>query len=387
MSYKIDQGICHGRGFAAGGDPSGFLQCLYDFLITPAVSGGAGWTLLKSSLGASSPYAIFSSAPITNYNTIAKIIKISYSSSEAGYVRMQHYLSYDPVTSGVSGLWCGRRLATYDDADFAYDFRGGEEVLNIGSRRGTAWDFDGICDWQSVTNLCEGTGVIGSLASAIGGTGSNLTLQLQTGEAANFTSGNYYYMLDFNNHAWCEYFKCNGVNIGSDTIICSQSSYNFPSGSIVGAYPHRFYAYGTSMSTYIYEFNQLTIYDAKIPYVSDTSASYSMHNQADYINGKAELCVNENALLNLDPDDKGYYAVQRPLIKETYRNNDSIGSSNMNRVYGYPKYLYTTAAVGIAQMLDGRLINGSGYIYLDNANNLGFGMNSSLVVLILDTES
>jgi hypothetical protein len=87
----------------------------------------------------------------------------------------------------------------------------------------------------------------------------------------------------------------------------------------------------------------------------------------------------------LRPDDKGYYAVMRPVIVEVYLHNNS--STSNNRAYGTLKNMYVTYNNSLAVMQDGRTIGGKNYLYFTTLSYICSGGSGSYACLFLDTTS
>lgn len=401
--YQIESDICTGRGFA-GVDADGFLAKFYTWVTKNYASGGPGWYIHddQSTLG-TNPYIVIcdTAAPVVNdYNTgpsggPPKFLKIGYVNTEAATIRIQCYMWWDNATQTGYGLWDGHFLRTYDAADFVYAFRGGAECMIIQTRRGTTWDIFVFDEWEGDTNLVEGTTAIGTLQSGVTA-GSSVVLQLDTGEAANFTADKYYYLYDFDGHSWVAYRKVTAVDAVLDQITIDTADYNWPAGSVIGAYPHRWYTAGNQLennsgTTGIYDFNYYVSRYSKLPYCSSAGTAYSFSNQSGPIYGACGADFMWKTIDSMNADDYGNRTVQRPLLYEFFRENDSITTTreaSMNRAYGVAKNLYVGTTSGMAQMQDGRTINGKNYIYARTTSSFfSESAYTTAAVLILDTEA
>lgn len=321
-----------------------------------------------------------------------KFIRIAMQTSLAGYVDIQFLMWHDTTTHTSHGIWFGQRLATYDDADFAYDVRGGDECCLFATRLGSAWDSVGMDTLVGDSNLLEGTdkvGVVQSGASA----GSSVVLQLDTGEATNFTADNYYYILDFDGQTKAQYVKVESVNAGTDQITIETLYEDVAAGAIVGAYIHRWVGFGDGATASAINFCASGEYcNSTMPYLSAIGNSYVMNNQTYTVGicGSVRLDIADNYLAKMSPDDKGNYAVMQPGVYEYRRhndNNDTAGLTDMNRAYGILKNTYLIYLNTLSEFLDGKTIGGNNYLFIQDAYVLFSFSSANYSVLFLDTES
>jgi hypothetical protein len=392
-AFQIESDVCHGRGFA-GADPDGFLAKLYAWVTLTPASGGPGWYIHddQSSLG-TDPYIVISDASspsVNSYNTgksggAPKFIRILLPTTTAGHVEINSYLWWDNTTQTGYGLWSGTFLETYDDADFVYDFRGGDECMIIQTRLGTDWDTFVLDDFVGDSNLLEAATAVGVMQSGVSA-GSSVVLQLDTGEAANFTADNYYYIFDMDGHSWVEYCQVTNVSIGADQITVDAIGYDFPSGAVIGAFPHRYYMACNNLSlsgSFNYSNRQ-----SKLPYCSSDESGYVFHDQSGLIYGRFTPTRALGYLLCMDPGDDGVYAVQRPGIAESYRENtNSYASTDQNRGYGVTKNVYLTSLGSMARGQDGRVISSENWLYFQKESDVFSGGSGAIAVLFRDTES
>jgi hypothetical protein len=324
-----------------------------------------------------------------------RFLKIMMPTATAGYVYVFFGLWHDLTTHFTAGRWAGYRMETSDDADFIYNARGGDEGFVFHDLIGTTWHEIGLDELVGDSNLVEGTSIYGVLQSGITA-GSDVVLQLDTGQAANFTEGKYYYLYDFSAinstagrpESWVQYVLVTDVDTGTDQITLESASYNFSSGSVIAAYAHRFVAYGDGSATNITNINNSL---QKIPYSShynSGTAGYSFHNQNGTIYGAAAVTFSSGYLTSMNPDDEGRQAVQRPGVYEVYmENNYTLSSTGQNRGYGTIKNTYLGNVNSMSRGMSGLVINGSNYIYFKLSSEvLGYG-DSTRAVLVLDTES
>ena len=308
-------------------------------------------------------FAIFcdTAAPVVNdYNTgpsggAPKFITVGYLVDTGSYIYFGQMLWWDTTTKFPRGLVIRHTavLGTYDSAEFAYDFRGGDETMFIATRRGTTWTNIFLDEWEGISSLVEGTDKVGVLQNAAGGTGS-VVLQLAAGEAANFTVGKYYYIYDFDGHSWVDYVAVTARDTVNHTITMD-IGVNFPAGSVVCAYAHRTYLGTGALGNIV------------IPYVSRMSMSESS-SQGTGASGsywyQAIMGVDTDIISRMRPDDEGYYLAMRGIVVEYY---DFSGSSTVtgNRAYGKTKNFIQTYGAGLAQMLDYRTMDGIDYLHFD----------------------
>ena len=234
------------------------------------------------------------------------------------------------------------------------------------------------------------SGILTSPATA----GTPATLQLGSGQATNFTIGNSYYIYDFTNHSWVDYVTVTGRNTGLDQITVDTISYNYPTGAVLGPYPHRFYvsgATGYAVTLTGYVDNQSNQYyntsgvgrRSAIPYVS-ANLGYVFHNQTGSIYGACNIDAQTTyAIARVDPDDNGRYLVQRPTIYEAYRNN-SDSALGCDRFYGIANNIYIGTTTNFTS---DRTINGLNYTYFKTAANAFCNCTyaASFVVVVQNT--
>jgi hypothetical protein len=336
------------------------------------------------------PYIIISDKPTPALNQICQIMKVGYNTDYAGYILTQHYLGWDNTNKIPIYPWAGYRIETVDAGDFAYDFRGGTECMILSSRLGTAWDTAGMDTWTGDSNLLEGpdkSGVIRSYITA----GSGVIVPVHAGEAAYFTSGEYYYICKLNTLSFSvDYSKVTYVDTVNDQVTMDFVYFNYPSGSIIGSYPHRYYVFGNvglAPSPGYYSFTNAN--KCQIPYSSSVVSGYVFN---DSVNSLLYGCIGNTeeygSLIAMAPNDKGQYALERVNIKEQNRPNDSVATiTGMNRTYGASKNTFITAKLTMSQGLDGRTYGGKNYIYLQTYSDVMDGGSANLGFLILDSES
>lgn len=393
-SFQIENGTCNGRGFS-GIDANGWLAKFFTWVTKAPAAGGPGWYIIddQSALG-TDPYIIVSDVAVPTLNAYntgqsgghPKIQKVGYATAVAATVRVQNYLWWDTTAHWGSGIFSGYELDTVDAGDFAYDFRGGAETMIQQTRIGTSWNSCILDDWIGDSNLVEGPDKIGVIQSGVS-IDSDVLLHLGTGEAYNFTSGNFYFMVDVSNGPQVSYVQCNEIDHGTDELVVNSTVWNHPSGTLIGAYPHRVY----SASNGIAQYTNISARTAQIPYVSDTEKIYNVHEDNSIIWGYIRYDSLNLAISTMDPNDLETYAVQRPVLGEYYRFMPTSSSTNatvgMNRYYGIAKNLYCTQLGTMARGQDGRIIGGENWLYFLSGSELFAGGDASQAMLYRDTES
>jgi hypothetical protein len=329
------------------------------------------------------PYVVVSNVSSPQVNQSCMILRVGYVSLTGSTINVQSFLSWDSVNQCVYGLWSGHRVSTADSSDFVYDFRGGAECMILQSRIASTWSSAILDTWTGDANFLEPINKSGVVSTNINA-GTNVSIPLFSGESLNFTSGEYYYLLDFQSgHCFTTYSKC--VGISGLSITLNNVYYNFPSGSIIGSYPHRFYTFGDYMSLY-----DMSTNSSNIPYYSSTTSGYVMHNQNSYNYGSFAADYNDGILSKLIPDDKGKYAIQRCNILESSRPNDSSYPgyfTDMNRFFGSSNNTYITKQGSMLAGSDGRTYGGKNYLFFMNASQFYNGASSNYCILVPDTET
>jgi hypothetical protein len=317
------------------------------------------------------------SPTVNDYNTspagcAPKFIKVGYLTTESGYVRMQGLLWWDKTNHIGRVFWAGYRMDTYDSATFAYQLIGGDEFLFQASQLGATWYKMYIDTFTGFSSKLEAITKVGILQSGITA-GSSKVCQLDTGEAANFTANKYYYIYDLNGHGWVGYTKVEAVDTGADTITISVASQDFPAGSVVIPYAHRYYMHGklpgSSAITNLNYYASQGIDYWSIPYCSSLTAAYVIHSQNSYIKNSAafpDSSYNSDSYLSIgDPDDEGYYDCMRHVIGEEKDFNGD--TTSMNRIYGKSNNIIKTARGSMGQMVNTRTLLGIEYLSLFGA--------------------
>jgi hypothetical protein len=310
-----------------------------------------------------------------DYNTspvgcAPKYLKMGYLTSESGYIRMQACLWWDNSAHISRCLWAGNRMDTYDSALFAYQFIGGAEFFFIASQLGATWYYEYIDTFTGITSKLEAITKVGTLDGAITA-GSNVVLQLHSGEAANFTVDKFYYLYDLVGHGWVNYVKVTARDTGADTVTIDSCSLNFPDGAVLTPYAHRYYIGGyqvgvlyAATNMYYGTTGQATSPHWVIPYCSSLVETEVVHpgNTPIYLTAAfPNSNTNTDYYLEIgDPDDEADYDCMRHLIADS--NSGGGTTTSMNRIYGKSNNILKTARGTMGQMSNTRTLLGVDYL-------------------------
>jgi len=402
MVFNIERDLCSGRSFSSA-NHGGYLYHFKNWIDRTAVEnpvsgvkGGPGWHIIDDHSGdvsdayivvsnhdASTVYNFPNSTYIIQDGTAYypndgstslyephKIFKVSAYDGIPGHITVEGYLWWDSSTSTGRTQWSGFDINTLDAADFIYDFRGGPELLAISSRTPAGWEQAYIEDWEGDPELLESqdtTAVMQrklSLSDPGWSSGNDATIEVENGISSNFTVGHNYYLYDlqFSKHGgntdnWFHYVTImdtsNGADGSNDSMVISASYKDFPEGSVLCSYVHRYLSAGDDAD--------IGTYRRFIPYCSKVTED-SNWERLTYQSAYVALYTASKtfSLYKLAPDDEARYAVQRMGISEYYDGaNSSVG---MDRGYGYTKNSYLTSITNMEKMLDGREIDGTNYI-------------------------
>jgi hypothetical protein len=163
------------RDFTAGG----FMYALANFLVAPAVSGGAGWHMMDDRrTDPLNPYIVVSDLASPAWNSLAKIMQIQMlSASERILVR--YWLWWDAASHTGVFEWHQGALTTVT-GNFVYDFRGGPEALFIASRIGTSNYVSHVDEFEAITSFGMPNAAISTLSQKA---------FLDSGNGAGYLSG------------------------------------------------------------------------------------------------------------------------------------------------------------------------------------------------------
>jgi hypothetical protein len=393
--WHVETGIATGRSFAT----DGFMDKFKTWVDLSAGYGPA-WFIIDDQSAGSDPYIVISDVAAAGANDIssgpsglpAKFIKIGYLDSEAGFIRMQHYLYWNTSTHVGYGVWQGKRVATYDAAQFEYRFRGGYIGMMVSARLASTWTSAGVLDWEGDPNRVEGVGIYG-INAGLAVAGTNVVLNVSN--ATSFTLDNYYYIFDFQDVSHVNYVKVvDTTNAGSGQITVDALTYNFPGASVICAYAHRFFGFGNSSDAGINNFGgsyggfAAAYSNGNIPYVSANDQANVFHDQASAIFGAVGLQVMDGVLSCENPNDAGLQAVMRPFVYEYSCHNAAYASKSVNRSYGQVKGLYSFFNNSYVRGSDAKTVGGKDYVFLTLASEIcGIGGNGQHAAGFLDTIS
>jgi hypothetical protein len=328
------------------------------------------------------PYVVVSDNASPAINEVCFVIKLGYKTLDAGYMWVQQFLGWDDTNKIAVGLWDGHRIQTVDAGPFAYDFRGGAQGMIFQTRIGTDWDTAGVDTFTASVNFLEAASVVTDLTAQAA---AGLAVSIEVSDSSAFTAGKDYFIYDLSGVPLVNYVHCTGISDGTH-IEVTQLYDTFPIGAVIGAYPHRFYTFGTNANSFgAAGLNYLTSY-SKIPYCSAANG-YQFHDQDGVINGAIQLSQMTNALTTHAPGDDSYFAVQKGFICEYYRENQQNVDTGMNRAYGITNNAYVTYNNSLAEAQDGRTIGGANYLYFQRHDRAFNNGSSNLAVLLLDTEA
>jgi hypothetical protein len=313
------------------------------------------------------------SPALNDYNTspagcAPKFLKLGYVNSESGYVRAQYCLWWDNTTHAPQALWSGTLMATYDSAVFAYQFIGGDEFMFQAAVLGSTWDYMLIDTFTGITNKLEVITKVGIVQSGLTA-GSSVVVQLDTGEASNFTVDKFYYLYDFDGHSWVDYCKVTARDTVADTVTLDVVSKNYPVGAVLTPYAHRYYTYSPRTST---STNMNRYGNCVIPYQSGSTASRVLQDSGTNNYGNAlfatESLSSDSYLAIGIPDDEGYYDCMRHVVGDYYCPNNTLRSfgsgsaDSPNRIYGKSNNVLKTYRDTMGQMINTRTLNAIDYL-------------------------
>lgn len=350
------------------------------------------------------PYIVISDdgAP-SNANDLKNMLKWGYHVDEAGYVRCQMVAAFDPTENEILHIYDGLKLDTLDAAAFVYDFRANDNGLFYGqSQISGTWKGCGVDEFAPLSNYLESPVTISGTAQTGLTNGANVVVQVTDAAEANlFTNGEWYFVYDFRYDAVIPlvavaYGECNGVGIAdglnADEIRFATLNNDFNSGAKISPYPLPVMSIdnGCAAGDAGEDDFRDTGWGSQIPFYgrSDgTTGHYCINDQSGDITGQYIISRDSQAILTAAPDDKGNYTVQRPLICENRRPNDTSSLSyntQMNRPYGENKNLYLSDDNGMSVMSTGRTIDSKEHINIADENTMFVGGSSSLSVLCIN---
>lgn len=189
----------------------------------------AGWTL-HDDLSGSSPYGYVlltdgedsdqMNCYIQLYENGEDISMVLWSywdnTTHAGAIKTGNppYMKIDADSDGPFYIWCS---ANKSSAIFI-------------SYIGTEYDFIAVCELLPLVNDCNG------LLQSVVSSGSNVVLQLASGEASGFIKGKSYQIIDENSR---DYVEVNAVDATNDQLTITTLTYNYTTNARIGTLPHR----------------------------------------------------------------------------------------------------------------------------------------------------
>lgn len=350
------------------------------------------------------PYILISNdGTPSNPNDLKSMLKWGYHTQEAAFVHCQWVGSYDSGNEEIIFIYDGLKLATLDAAAFVYDFRGNDNGLfYVQSQISGVWRGCGVDNFSPLSNYLESPVTISGTAQTSLTNGANVVVQLTDAAEANlFTKGEWYFVYDFVYDAVIPrtavaYGECNGVGVAdglnADEIRFATLNNDFNSGAKLSPYPL------TTMSLQQGcqlgnagedDFRDLS-YGPEIPFYgrSDgTTGHFCINDQIADIQGSYVISRDYRAIITAAPDDKGNYTVQRPLVCEYKRPNDtnsSLYSTQMNRPYGESDNVYLSDDAGLSIMTTGRTIDSKEHISVAVESDMFIGGGNDVEVLMIN---
>lgn len=391
--FQVETGSCTGRGFL-NTHTDGFLKKFRDWIVKAPASGGPGWYVFDDTNqnNATNPYIVICDVAAPSPNEVntgpsgrpPKFAKVGYITAETGYIRIQYGFWWNAGTKTLHGIWGGHRIATYDSVPFAYSFRGGAECLCIMSIT-SVYSFAMIDEFTHSLGFLEDDSAV---TTAPGSISPGVSIVVPVADATPLLPllNKYVYISNFNNASHVEYCYVNAVDDFADTITVATINSAFGVGSVIGAYPHRFYSIGNTIAGDTDYQNFASV----IPYYSDSNPIYCFHVIGNVIYSACQACDIRNALLQINPDDYGKYSCEKPFITELYRNQFLNVKTNMNRAYGRGKNVRIAKNNSYVQLQDGLSDNDDSnkeFLFVGAANESISVGSSSNGVFILNTTS
>jgi len=411
--YSVGHGLVTGQEITVGSSttlPTGLTANMLLFVIwidadnikvaTTLLNALAGTPIDITSAGTGThtfytcPYMVYCNVAAPTVNQVAKFIKIQYApvNTALGYsnaIQIVSCLWWDVTNHIPRGIWNKYNMVTSGAAvTDTYWFVGNTSFIHLVSYAVSTYVQVSIGDWTSPSTLIVEGADLGVLASGITAGGGVVT-SLGSGQAAYFTVGNYYFIYDMNGHSWVDYVKVTARDLGLDTITLQNVAYSFPTGAVIGAYPHRYYSMsnGSLTSGTFGNVDNFSYSKSTIPYISSTSGTTSnvFHAQTGSIRISSRLNFYPTALAGGDPDDENLYYVQRPSVSE-YERGDAVIDTTGLRLLGYIPTtggLYLTSSSNLTLAVTKRSISGLDYMYfLVSTSIMAIGGDAGTYVLI-----
>lgn len=196
----------------------------------------------------------------------------------------------------------------------------------------------------------------------------DFTITLGSGQGANFTVGNYYFLFNYSssqvNIAYCKVLAISG-----DKLIVDWLGANvMPSGAVIGPYPHRFALLGNN-----YPQTGAGSLWGFLPYYSCPASE--IPTSASFQGPQAGINYN-NMITIVNPDDLNYYRASELQLYEV--SNGPNQSGTKNRVYGVFKNNFYSSTAAMAAFTDGRTLdNGLNYFDLFHSGSFAWIVKDS----------
>jgi hypothetical protein len=365
------------------------------------------------------PYIVVSNLASPAVQSEAKILKVGYNSSYAGYVSVQMFMSKGfTVSTHPVGVWAGYYLKTVDAGAFTYNFRGGLDFLLLQTRppAGAVWWRVGIDEFTVLSNFTEDPDTVGGVVATTvsytpGASETTVTLS-SSAEVNTLTTGNGYFIYYAGVQSTVgKYYIVYGIVSKrgvADGLAADQIAFSFLSkplvtgdqiyaGARVTPYPLRAYTIANTLDeidTNIRDFNYRASgsrYRSSVPAISfsETSQSYfACHSMQTSIQVSVMESV-EAAAIDKGAMDDGKFVVMRPLLIENTTDSGSTAATlGANKLLGEGKNTFISKDTGMIDMETGRIISGNAFICVGADSTLFASTPSgSRVVLVPQTES
>lgn len=325
------------------------------------------------------PFKVYSNVSSPLLNQPVKFLRASYNydMTATGFtdaIRVMGCLWWDSVNHIPRGIWNQHYLSVRSGASDTYFFAGNTQSVALVVKNNTLYNQYQTGTWVGDPSLIEPVSAVGTLQSGITA-GSSVVCSLGSGQAINFSVNKWYFIYDFNSHSWVDYVRLSAVDTGLDTVTLLSVSYSFPAGSIIGAYPHRFYSLCSNVVTTgsTGASDNMNYYRSTMPYISSTSGvpANVFHNQTGLIKVSCAYNFYSPALMGSDPDDEGHYYTQLPIISEYNRGDSTVDPTGL-RILGK----VGTGDLYVSSIVD---MTNAGYRSIDSTRYAYYGTTASLM--------
>lgn len=159
-AFQKESGSVTSRDFSANGWMGRFMA----WVVKTYGNGGPGWFMLDDmSAAGSNPYIVVASLSTPTPNQGAKIIRYIMNSTTER-IEVEYYMWWDAATHTGVGMWHKGNLTT-QTGSFAYDFRGGPEMLFTATWIGSTVDWSYIDEFEAIAKFLEVSTAGGTLVS------------------------------------------------------------------------------------------------------------------------------------------------------------------------------------------------------------------------------